>query len=244
MVIMMLECDNLSFSYFGSNKKLMNKVIDNLSFEIKTGEFVSIVGPSGCGKTTLANIIAGHLPVEFGIVIFNRKVVSLPGRDRFVISQENDLFDWMTVEQNIKFSNNADVDKLIKMVHLTGCENKYPFQLSGGMKKRVAIARALAADSELLIMDEPFSSLDYQIRENLYFELLEIWLKTKKTVILITHDVEEAIFLSDKIFLLTENPCKLKKILLIDFKRPRKASLRYSKEFLQLKKVIQESIYI
>ncbi len=240
----MLKCDDLSFSYFDLNKKQVNKVINHLSFKIKTGEFISIVGPSGCGKTTLANIIAGHLPVESGKVFFNDKLVSSPGRDRFVISQENDLFDWMTVEKNILFSNHVDADKLIKMVHLTGCENKYPFQLSGGMKKRVAIARALAANSELLIMDEPFNSLDYQIREKLYFELLEIWLKTKKTVILITHDIEEAIFLSDKIFLLTKPPCKLKKVLLIDFKRPRNVALRYSKKFLRLKKIIQESICI
>ena len=240
----MLKIKNLSFAYSKSKKQPGLKAIGNISLEIKEGAFVSIIGPSGCGKTTLANLIAGYLKTEKGSIAKNGKIIKKPGRDRIVISQENDLFTWMTAKQNIEFASNEKkpARDYLELVHLTGFENKYPHELSGGMKKRVSLARALAANAEFIIMDEAFSSLDYQIKENLYLELLNIWKKTRKTIVLITHDIEEAIYLSDKIILLSKRPTKIKKIINIPFARPRKESIKDSKEFMKIKKEIQGSL--
>lgn len=239
----MIELIDVSYSYKDlSNKNL--EVIKNISLKIKKGELISIIGSSGCGKTTLANLIAGYLKSRKGKILENGKVVCFPGKDRFVINQENDLFDWMTVEENVSFfaDDKKKIKKYIEMVGLTKSKNKYPHQLSGGMKKRVSIARALAANAECLIMDEPFNSLDYSMKEKLYNDLAKIWKKTNKTIILISHDIEEAIYLSDRIVVLKNKPSSIKKIFNIPFGYPRKPDLKDNLKFISIEKEIKKEI--
>jgi ABC-type nitrate/sulfonate/bicarbonate transport system ATPase subunit len=239
----MIELINISYSYTGlQNKKL--ETIKNILLDIKEGEFISIMGPSGCGKTTLVNLIAGYLKVEQGKICKDGREITLPGKDRFVINQENDLFDWMNVEENVSFfaDNNAKVLEYIQMVGLENFKKKYPYQLSGGMKKRVSIARALAANAKVIIMDEPFNSLDYTMKEKLYSDLAKIWKKTNKTIILISHDIEEAIYLSDRIIILRNRPTSIKKIFNVPFSYPRNSILRDSIKFINIEKQIKEEL--
>lgn len=235
----MLKFDNVSFSY---KDGAGSKVLDKTNFEIENASIVSMIGPSGCGKTTIAKLIAGYLMPTTGTVSIMGEQVLKPNHSRFIISQEDDLLDWMTVKKNIQFAAKTDVTKYLRLVHLEGDSDKYPYQLSGGMKKRVAIARALAADAKYLIIDEAFGSLDYQIKEHLYYELLHIWEETGKTILLITHDLDEAIFLSDKIIVLTKTPSHVKTTIQIPFPRPRDEQLFYTQEFIKLKRRIQELI--
>jgi NitT/TauT family transport system ATP-binding protein len=238
----MLKIRELGFTFNSIHGNKTKKILSELSLNIESGELISILGPSGCGKTTLANLIAGYLKPSNGKIVLNEKEIGFPGKDRFVINQENDLFEWMTVKENIEFVTKKPIKKYLEIVHLNGSENKYPHELSGGMKKRASIARALALEPDILIFDEAFSSLDYQVKEKIYLEILNIWEKTKKTIILITHDIEEAIFLSDRIIVLTKTPTKIKNKLNISFKRPRKQNIKHSKEFLKIKKKIQQAI--
>jgi NitT/TauT family transport system ATP-binding protein len=238
----MLVIEKINFYFKNINGCKNKKILDNISLNFKKGEFISIIGPSGCGKTTLANIIAGYLTSDEGNVYLNNEKIIKPRKDCFMINQENDLFDWMTLKENISFVTKKPIEKYISLVHLTGCENKYPHELSGGMKKRASIARALAVEPQIIIFDEAFNSLDYQVREKIYFEVLDVWKKTKKMIILITHDIEEAIFLSDKIIILSKNPATIKKEILIPFKRPRKNNIKNNKLFLKIKKEIQSMI--
>ncbi|MBT4870933.1 MAG: ABC transporter ATP-binding protein [Candidatus Diapherotrites archaeon] len=238
----MLTIKKLNFTFNSINGNKTKKILNNISLNIENGELVSILGPSGCGKTTFANLLAGYLKPSGGKIILNEKEINRPGKERFVINQENDLFEWMTVKENIAFVTKKPIKKYLEIVHLTGNENKYPHELSGGMKKRASIARALALETDVLIFDEAFSSLDYQVKENIYLEILEIWKKTKKTIILITHDIEEAIFLSNKIVILSKNPATIKNTITVPFKRPRKNNIKESVEFTKIKKLIQKSI--
>ncbi len=239
----MIELTNVSYSYNGlPNKKL--ETIKNISLNIKDGEFVSIMGSSGCGKTTLVNLLAGYLKVEQGKICNGGKEITFPGKDRFVINQENDLFDWMNVEQNVLFfaDNKDKVSEYLQMVGLENFKKKYPYQLSGGMKKRVSIARALAANAKVIIMDEPFNSLDYTMKEKLYLDLANIWKKTNKTIILISHDIEEAIYLSDRIIVLGGRPTTIKKIYNVPFSYPRSPILKDSIKFINIEKRIKEEL--
>ncbi|VVB76873.1 Trehalose/maltose import ATP-binding protein MalK [uncultured archaeon] len=229
----------ISFAY--SNRPEI-AILDKMTFDIDEGSFVSVIGPSGCGKTTIANIIAGYLTPDTGVVTVQGSLVNKPGRDRFIISQEDDLLEWMTLKDNIQFVTKRDPLRYLRLVRLEGHEDKYPSQLSGGMKKRAAIARALAADAEYLMIDEAFESLDYQIKEQLYEELLQVWKRTNKTIILITHDIDEAIFLSDKIIVLTKAPSKVKAIIKVPFKRPRLKKIEYSHEFMGLRRTIRQML--
>jgi NitT/TauT family transport system ATP-binding protein len=238
----MLKINEISFGFNSINGTKSKKILDNISLNIKDGEFVSILGPSGCGKTTFANLISGYLKPTNGTIKVNDKKINSPGKDRFIINQENDLFEWMTLKQNIEFVTTEPIKKYLEIVHLVGNEHKYPHELSGGMKKRASIARALALKTNILIFDEAFSSLDYQVKEKIYLELIDIWKKTKKTIILITHDIEEAIFLSDKIIILSKIPTTIKKNLPISFKRPRTNKTKESLEFIKMKKKIQKLI--
>lgn len=216
--------------------------LKKINFAIDAREFVSIIGPSGCGKTTLLNIIAGYLKPSSGHIVVQGREIFRPGRDRIVINQENDLFDWMTIDQNIKFGmeNKAvDINHLIKFVKLEGFEKLYPAQLSGGMKKRASLARAIAMNPNLILMDEPFGSLDYQTKEKLQIELLRIWEETHKTIVLVTHDIEEAIFLSNKIIVLSERPATVKNIINIPFDYPRKISIKSDDEFINIKNEVR-----
>ncbi len=240
----MLVVKNITFNYQGKNSQNGVSVFKDFSLEIFDGEFLSLVGPSGCGKTTLVNIIAGYLKSSIGEVIVNGQNIISPGKDRIVINQENDLFGWMTVYENMKLVTKDDdlIQKYLTVTHLTNYKEYYPRELSGGMKKRLSLARALAVDSKFIIMDEPFASLDNQIKENLHEEVLKIVKQSGKTILLVTHDVEEALFLSDRILLLSGKPVSIKQEIKIPFHYPRYISLKDSIEFSNLRSLIKQAI--
>jgi ABC-type nitrate/sulfonate/bicarbonate transport system ATPase subunit len=203
---------NLGYSYFSDKKDF---VIRNISFFINRGECLSLLGPSGCGKSTIARIVAGHLkPTEGEIIVESKNLTNRPSRRVFLIHQEDDLFPWLTVEKQIRFASKIkakkEIQELISLVQLSGCEKLYPKQLSGGMKKRLAIARALAVQPDLLILDEPFSSLDYDMKVELYDQLRRIWRVKQTTILLISHDKEDVQNLSNRtIRLCTGRPARI-----------------------------------
>lgn len=224
--------------------------LKDIRLDIKPSEFVTIVGRSGCGKTTLLNIIAGLLQPSSGVVRVGDTPVSGPGPDRGMVFQQAALFPWLTALENIEFgprnagiareARRAQAQELIELVRLKGFENKYPRELSGGMQQRVAIARALAMDPEILLMDEPFGALDELTRAEMQQELLRIWQARRKTVIFVTHSISEAIFLSDRIVVLSPHPGRLRAELHIDTPRPRQ---RATPEFMQLYEEVQNAIF-
>lgn len=216
--------------------------LENFSLQIKKGEFITIVGPSGCGKSTLLDILAGLSEATSGEIYIDDKLVTGPNLDRGIILQGYALFPWLNVTENIEFgldikgipkSKRKEIsDKFIKMVGLEKFKLRYPHELSGGMKQRVAIARALAYDPQILLMDEPFAAVDAQTRETLQEELLDIWGKTNKTIVFITHSIEEAIFLADRVVVMSPNPGKIKEIINVNLQRPRNTvDIINSKEF-------------
>lgn len=214
----MIEVKNISHAY---SAKQGQQVLDNINLNINKGEFITIVGRSGSGKSTLLNIIAGYIKPISGQVLINGKMVCKPGKDRIVIHQGYDHFDWMTVKDNLNIVNKDSntSDNLLSKVGLGDKHNTFPHELSGGMKKRLSIARALAADPDFLIMDEPFSSLDHKIRSDIYKEVSSLTKELNKTVLLVTHDIDEAIELSDRIIILSGVPAKIhEEITLRDLK--------------------------
>jgi NitT/TauT family transport system ATP-binding protein len=206
-------------------------VLDNISLEVQDKEFVCILGSSGCGKTTLLRMIAGLDAAESGSIVIDGEVMKGTSPKVGMVFQEYSLFPWRTVIDNIAFGLEMQgikkeeryriAEQYLKLVNLTQFRNSYPSELSGGMRQRVAVARALALDPIVLLMDEPFGALDAQTRNMLQTELLEIWEKTKKTVIFITHSVDEAVFLSDRIVVLTPRPGRICRIFTVDLPRPR-----------------------
>ncbi|WP_237268890.1 ABC transporter ATP-binding protein [Thermoanaerobacterium thermosaccharolyticum] len=222
--------ENISKSFMLDLKT--NIVLKNVNLLINKGEFICIIGPSGCGKSTLLNIIAGLESASCGRIILNGSVVRDAGIDRAVMFQEPALFPWLTVIDNVEFGmkmagikkeeRKRRAMKYLKMVHLTKFKDSYIHQLSGGMRQRVALARALAIDSEVLLMDEPFSALDSQTRNILQLELQRIWMETKKTIVFVTHNIEEAVVLADRVVVMSTNPGRVKKEFKIELSRPRK----------------------
>jgi NitT/TauT family transport system ATP-binding protein len=223
--------------------------VESLSLAVKKGEFVTIVGPSGCGKSTFLDILAGLSEPTTGDVYIDGHKVSGPGLDRGIVLQGYALFPWRTVRQNIEYgleikklkkaARREISDHFIDLVDLKGFENSYPYELSGGMKQRVAIARALAYDPEVLLMDEPFAAVDAQTREILQEELLRIWDKTGKTIIFITHSIEEAVFLADRVVVMETNPGTIKAIIKVDIARDRRAnSLRNSSDYSRITSLV------
>ncbi|MDR1253287.1 MAG: ABC transporter ATP-binding protein [Treponema sp.] len=219
--------------------------VENLSLAVQKGEFVTIVGPSGCGKSTFLDILAGLSEPTSGDIYIDGNKVKGPGLDRGIVLQGYALFPWRTVRQNIEYgleikkvkkTQRREIsDRFIELVDLRGFENSYPYELSGGMKQRVAIARALAYDPEVLLMDEPFAAVDAQTRESLQEELLRIWEKTGKTIIFITHSIEEAVFLAGRVVVMSANPGTIKSILKVPIARPRRASLlRNDPEYIRI----------
>jgi len=229
---------------FPKDKEILT-AIEDFSLEVKEGEFVCILGPSGCGKTTLLRIIAGLESKTGGSIKLDGREIVGPGSDRGMVFQEFALFPWRTVRRNVEFGleirkvplneRRRLADEYITLVGLKGFENSYPYELSGGMKQRVGIARALANNPEALLMDEPFGALDAQTRNMMQKELLRIWEQTKKTVIFITHSVDEACYLADRIVVMTSRPGTVKDIFSIDLARPRD---RVSLDFANLRKKV------
>ena len=207
------------------------RALQDVEFEVRDGEFVCIVGPSGCGKTTLFRIIGGIDRATGGDVLLSGEPVTGPTPDLGIVFQEYHLFPWRTVRENVAFGleqtgteaerRRERVDEMLRLVGLEGSGDSYPSRLSGGMKQRVAIARALAVDPELLLMDEPFGSVDAQTRNMLHEELLDIWAETGKTVLFVTHDVEEAVKLADRIIVMSSGPGSVSEIVDVDLDRPR-----------------------
>jgi NitT/TauT family transport system ATP-binding protein len=208
--------------------------LKEINLEIPRGQFVCLLGPSGCGKSTLLNAVAGFAPPSSGVITADGKPVLAPGPDRGMVFQEYALFPWMTVEKNIAFGLEvkgmpkeqiaATVDQLLGMLSLSDFRQRYPKDLSGGMRQRVAIARVLALDSPIMLMDEPFGALDALTRRNLQDELLRIWAELKKTIIFVTHSIEEAIYLADRIVVMTYRPGTVKRDMLVELPRMRDPS--------------------
>ncbi len=227
--------------------------LNGVSLDIMENEFVTVVGPSGCGKSTLLNIIAGLLEPTSGTVICNGKEVHGTGQDRGVVFQQYALFPWLTVKKNVLFGLDMkgikgkeaeDIAmKYIRMVDLEKFQNSYPKELSGGMKQRVAIARAYAANPEVLLMDEPFGALDAQTRTQLQQELLDTWQKERKTCFFITHDVDEALILGQRVIIMSARPGRIKSIVDNDIPYPRDQETKMSPRFLELKNHIWSQVY-
>ena len=240
---MSIEIKNINKSFDGRVKSL--SVLENINLEINDGELICLLGPSGCGKTTLLRLIAGLDQPTSGEIVANGELVEKPSGDRAVIFQQYSLFPWLTVLQNVTFGleisggskeeNIQAAERYLKSVGLLDFKDSYPHELSGGMKQRVAIIRSLLNHSPILLMDEPFSALDMQNRHKLQEQLIGVWHRFENTIVFVTHDVDEAVYLADKIVLLDKDPGKIAEIISVDLKRPRK---RDSLEFLK----IQESI--
>jgi ABC-type nitrate/sulfonate/bicarbonate transport system ATPase subunit len=220
--------------------------IDDVSLAIRNKEFATILGPSGCGKTTLLRIVAGLVRPTEGEVRLDGRVITGPGRDRGMVFQSYTLFPWLTVRENIQFGlqlsglprpqQEAIAQEFVDKVGLRGFEQAYPKALSGGMKQRVAIARALANNPDVLLLDEPFGALDAQTRSLMQELLTQIWEEFHKTILFVTHDVEEAIFLSDRVFVMTARPGRIKAEIEVPLERPRSYELKASDTFLHLKR--------
>ncbi len=228
-------------------------VFDNVSLDIHRREFICVVGASGCGKSTLARIVAGLDEASGGEILLDKKPVAGPGPDRGMVFQGYTLFPWLTVRSNVMFglrmqgrpdiAAKSEARQWLDMVGLSKFENSYPHELSGGMKQRVAIARALANNPRILIMDEPFAALDAQTRCQMQSYLLQIWKKVDATILFITHDLDEAAYLSDRILVMASNPGRVVEFIENPVPRPRSDTQFLSPEFLALKKRLEEHIH-
>ncbi len=253
---MHLQLKDISKSYNSNSQS--KTVLQDINISIIGGEFVSLLGPSGCGKTTLLTIIAGFQNGDSGKVILNGRQVERPGPDRGFVFQDFALFPWMTIRENILFpmqqkkipkkQQQDRLQQLLDMAQLNGSENLYPSQISGGMKQRTAVIRALASDPEVLLMDEPFGAVDYQMRHNLQEEFEALWQKDPKPVIMVTHDTEEAVYLSDRILVMSTNRGAIAHDLVVDLPRPRNRQsdiyLSYLKELTDILKNIQNPMFL
>ena len=223
--------------------------LKDIDLEIPSGQFTCLLGPSGCGKSTLLNAVAGFALPTSGSIVANGGQVTGPGPDRGMVFQEYALFPWMTVEENVAFGLQikgtdkgeieATVGKLLGMLSLSDFRKRYPKDLSGGMRQRVAIARVLALDSPVMLMDEPFGALDALTRRNLQDELLRIWAELKKTIIFVTHSIEEAIYMAERIVVMTYRPGTVKRDIAVSLPRPRDPS---APEFNALKRELGQLV--
>src|SRR3954469_23550701 len=251
---------NVSRTFPASDGKCVN-ALENINFDIDdayspagrdVGEFRVLLGPSGCGKSTLLRLIAGLDHADCGEVLVNEEVVKGPGRDRGMVFQKYTSFPWLTVADNIAYGltlkgtppveRRSIVDQLVQAVGLAGCEKAYPDTLSGGMQQRVAIARTLAVRPEVVLMDEPFGALDAQTRNDMQQLLLRIWEETASTVLFVTHDVEEAIYLADRLFIVSPRPGTIVEDIPVPFGRPRELAVKQRKEFQELEEYILASL--
>lgn len=218
--------------------------VNGVDLEVSTGEFVAIVGPSGCGKTTFLNAVDGLIPISGGSLSLNGQEVKRPGRDRAMVFQSPSLLPWRTVLGNVIYGLELEgsvsrheardrAREFINLVGLEGFEDSFPLELSGGMQQRVNLARALATDPDMLLLDEPFASLDAQTREFMQLELLKVWSYSKKTALFITHDIKEAIYLADRVIVFSARPGRVKETVPIDIERPRLLRVKREPRFLE-----------
>lgn len=245
-----VEVENLTVCFRRNGQSI--PVLESINFKINPGEFICLLGPSGCGKSTILNIIAGFIQPSSGYVFVDKRHVDSPGADRGFVFQQYSLLPWKTTFQNVEFGlkirgmpkvQRAElVNNYLNRVGLFKHRHAYPHQLSGGMQQRASIVRALVNSPSVLLMDEPFAALDAQTRHMMQELLLTIWSDLKITVIFVTHDIEEALFLSDKIFVMGVNPGKIKDKINVDLERPRRADSMLSPEFISLNRYVFELI--
>lgn len=243
-----VHIDHVSKSFVDNDSHI--EALKDLSLSIKENEIISIVGPSGCGKSTLVNLIAGFTSPTKGQILIDNKPANVSLKKCGTVFQEESVFPWMTVRQNIEYGFSDDktlidewapttlADEYLTLIGLSNFSERFTKDLSGGMKKRVEIARAYAFDPELLLLDEPFGSLDFITREEMQSLLLNIWQQKRKTIVVVTHDVEEAIFLSNQVFVMTPRPGRIKEAFQIPFEMPREPLLKLSQPFLELRRKI------
>jgi len=241
-----IRVDGVTIAYEKPKAAGKLTAVYDANLDISRGTFVTIVGPSGCGKSSLLLAIAGLVTPAAGRVLVNGHCVSGPGRDRAVVFQDFALMPWRTVLHNVRFGlelqrwSGEDLTerarRYVELVGLKGFEQYHPHQLSGGMRQRVGIARALAVDPEILLLDEPFASLDAQTRDEMGSELLSIWEQNKKTAVFVTHGIDEAIFLADQVVVMAGNPGRITQVLSVDLPRPRTAEAMDSRVFIEYRK--------
>jgi len=247
-----IDISNVGKIYHSQGTDAPVTALDGVSLRIRRGEFISLLGPSGCGKSTLLNIVAGFQSATSGQILQNGRKITKPDPSRTVVFQDYALFGWMTVQQNVEFGLKAKgmpkaqraelARSLIATVQLSGFEDKFPHQMSGGMKQRAAIARALAPDPDILLMDEPFGALDAQTRVLLQEEIARISSETKKTVIFVTHGIDEAIFLADRVVVMSPRPGRVREEVLVPLPRPRTADMRSDPWFVSTVKDLWETL--
>jgi NitT/TauT family transport system ATP-binding protein len=239
-----LDAKDVVIEYYTPRTGRRVLAVDHLNLQIHEGEFLAICGPSGCGKTTFLNAVDGLLPINGGEIRLDDRLITKPGHDRAMVFQHASLLPWRTVFKNVAYGlelrggmNSKDakerVQRFVSLVGLEGFEEAYPHELSGGMQQRANLARALAADPEILLMDEPFAALDAQTREFMQGELTKVWSATRKTVLFITHQIDEAIFLADRVVVMSARPGRIKAVFDIDIPRPRTLHMKREPMFLK-----------
>lgn len=238
---------------FEDSKRGNIVALDGIDLKVKKKEFISILGPSGCGKTTLLHIISGLEQPTSGEIFFEGKNNNSIDKKCGIVFQEYALFPWRTVRKNIEFGPKMQgyskkerreiANKYIEMMGLKGFEDRYPHEISGGMRQRVAIARTLANDPDILLMDEPFAAVDAQLREVLQQELLRMWQQTGKTILFVTHNIDEAIFLGDRVAVMTARPGRVKEVITVDLRRPRQKEIRVEPEFHTLEAYLRKLVW-
>ncbi|HLQ60907.1 MAG TPA: ABC transporter ATP-binding protein [Candidatus Acidoferrales bacterium] len=244
-----LQAREVSIHYWRERSNAPFLAVNGVSLEVRPGEFLAIVGPSGCGKTTFLNAVDGLLQISGGSLTLNGAPIKGPGRDRAMVFQSPSLLPWRTVLGNVVYGlelqglirrsqAHESARSFIKLVGLDGFEDAYPLELSGGMQQRVNLARALATDPEMLLLDEPFASLDAQTREFMQLELLRVWSATRKTALFITHDIKEAIYLADRVVVFTARPGRVKQVLDIELDRPRPLKIKRDPRFVEYEDAI------
>ncbi len=240
-----IECQHITHAFLTTEGQ-ETMALQDVSLGVRESEFLCLLGPSGCGKTTLLRIIAGLLEPEEGTVLLDGKVSMGTDADKGMVFQRDATFPWLTVEKNVEYGlklrgrsaaeRNQIVKKYIHMVGLTGFEKAYPKELSGGMRKRVDIARTYAYNPQVLLMDEPFGSLDLFTKTRMQAELLDLWSQERKTIVFVTHDLDEAIFLSDRVAVMSKRPGRIREIIEISLPRPRDVDIKVSDEFGEIKR--------
>ena len=245
----------IAVEHFGLSYETLRgsvQAVSDVSIDVAPGEFVSIIGPSGCGKSTLLNALAGFLKPTTGSVRVDGEAITKPGADRGMVFQQHSLFPWKTVRENVefglkmkgipRFQRRTAARTLLGLAGLSAFENYYPERLSGGMKQRVGIVRALATGPRILLLDEPFGALDAQTRLIMQQILTNIWQRLKTSVLFVTHDIDEAIFLSDRVYVMTARPGRIKAEIVVPLPRPREPAITMSSEFLALRRGLMSLI--